>query len=169
MPVTPSHGLPYPTPDDPVALGAADIRALAEAVDALRGILAVIDATTIGTPEHLQAGKGFFLDRANGGFGINFGTGGHVLFYPAAGPLRFQGQIQADSGFKLPGYATVITGQQLGQIAGIPGGVASIGVTIDGTLYAIPVCYAPALERPAPEDLPPVGPVDLPAFEPPPE
>lgn len=35
MPNTPIYGFPYPTPDDPVSQGASDIRALAEAVEAL--------------------------------------------------------------------------------------------------------------------------------------
>ena len=59
MPSTPIQGLPYPTPDDPVALGANDIRALADSLEMLSpargpndsGRWQLLGASTVGTTD----------------------------------------------------------------------------------------------------------------------
>jgi hypothetical protein len=104
MPVTPSHGLPYPTPDDPVALGASDIRALAEAVDALEqlGFFTRVDGATIQTVLALNLAAGV----------LRLGSPPDTTIQRAAAGLVQVESIQAaynvtGGGFFRPGYANM--------------------------------------------------------------
>jgi hypothetical protein len=120
MPVTPNHDLPYPTPDDPVSLGAADIRALAEAVDTLAELgYFVGPLPTLTTTASIYA-SGDLVARLNaagqvgvgvsgpsGEAGLSFGSAVDTMLY-RAGPntLRTPGAVVVDNNIYIDGPDT---------------------------------------------------------------
>jgi hypothetical protein len=132
MPATPK-GFPYPTPDDPVSLGANDIRALAEASDALSfwinvGGIAVKTggaaqagtyvAANVGTPGEVRLGSP--------AAGITLGLDANLYRHPSAPILCSDTQIWANLGTNQVGIGTMgPTGQ-----AGV-----SFSAAADVTLY----------------------------------
>ena len=73
MPLTPKSQLPYPTPDDPVAAGAADIQALATALD---GKVRSEIMGRVSAAGAILAGTGFTV--------VHDGTGLYTVTYAPA-------------------------------------------------------------------------------------
>lgn len=104
MPTTP-QGFPYPTPDDPVSLGANDIRALAEAADA-RTLWTLAAGVYAKTPNHAVVNKSLGLDELDQGVNapLAFGsTRDTTLYRDQPNVLRTPGKIFVDG----PVYASL--------------------------------------------------------------
>jgi hypothetical protein len=111
MPVTP-RGLPYPTPDDPVALGANDIRALAEAVDALKALGYWYSPSEASIKTDDNAYVAGYLFALAGHIYLGAANEGH-LYTPGAGmvgvaSLQAEYNVLSSGGFfRTPGYANM--------------------------------------------------------------
>lgn len=92
MPTTP-RGLPYPTSSDPVALGAANIQALAEAIETLKelGFWYEPAAGYIRAARGVQIDKNVYVGLDGSGAGVYFGPDADTVFYRAGGNVLSAG------------------------------------------------------------------------------
>jgi hypothetical protein len=103
MPATP-RGFPYPTPDDPVSLGASDIRALAEALDAYPalGFFYSIEAGVVRTLSALYVSGTVAVDMDDTGDRLQFGSPGDAQLWRSAAAM-----LEANSGLTVGGVLYV--------------------------------------------------------------
>lgn len=106
MPNTPK-GLPYPTPDDPVSSGAADIQALANAVDPFLATARRLYMASPAADDLTDPGYAFWPDAASfGGVAVPaWATHANVVYtvtrvysITAAGGLTARAQVGANVG-----------------------------------------------------------------------